>query len=625
MALVNYMGNAPGFMSYNRQRAKTPLGIVDPYKPAQQAPPLKKLGDDYDANPGDKQQLYDWNESFNSGLSSLYKEYGGEMDWVTTDPRYKQLVAADKNFVKNLEAGSQNKQNTTKRKDILNSMGSGQADADFEMIFVDGSWIAKSVNVDADGTVDIKTKGNYLQDVIWNPQLVRHEDGSVGIGHTQFDYGTGNENDFNALVGAFLTDTGDHSWATSTTNKFDINNDIVGAGKSELHKKVRGGSSNWMQINDAIDYFVQYGLDTNHEYFIAQEMTRDFKNKKSFKIPKADAEGNIVYNKKTNRPELENYTMTADDISSPDRMKFLTQFYVQDRVEKYAKKYLKTDSNREDVDEYGFDNIDPKTGKPIEDPSKRRFQSILAGEGPKGPGFTDSYTEYSWNKDGVMVSSETTGEVFNKSNLPQGMEQAESVILNQSLGKLAPDGRVKIGGMWSTIPAQYLDQMVVSDLQDIRLVKGEKGQGDRWVARSLVIVDEDSDVLGELDWYDATAQTTKKGLNYEILGVSKLEPAAENQKIIRKVGADEQETKGWIRSEMNDYSWDLWFESMDVGIVIDVDVTNQMDTWDQENVEAGREKEGEQIEVGGRARVTNKRRDENLQQRQESVKAGEYK
>jgi len=624
MALVNYMGNAPGFMSYNRQRAKSPLGMVDPYKPAQQAPPLKELGDDFDGNPGDKQWLYDRNEAFNSGLTSLYNEYGGEMDWVTTDPRYKQLVAADRNFVKNQEAAIQNKQNTTKRKDILNSMGSGQADSDYELTYVNGAWIPKKAFIGEDGEVDFSTKGDYLQDVVWKPQEVQHEDGSGGIGHTQFDYGTGNENDFNALVGAFLTDTGDHSWARSNTQSSSINNDIVNAGRSELHKRASSGSSNWEQINDATDYLVQYGFDTNHEYFIAQEMVRDFKKKQSFKIPKTDESGNVVYNKKTNRPELENYRMTEEDLSSPDRMKFLTQFYVQDRVEKYAKKYLQTDSKSETVDDLALDNINPATGLPIEDPSKRRWQAITANEGPKGPGFTETFTEYGYNKDGVMVATETTGEVYNKSNLPQGMDQAESAIVGQTLGKVAPDGRVKIGGMWTTIPQKYRDELTMTDLKDVRRVKGEKGQGDQWVARTFVIVDEDAAVLEDIKWYDATAKTAKKGLTYSTFDISSQEDAALNQGIMREVSDSEIETKGWTKSQMSDVGWDISTESNDIGFWMDVPVNNQIITWDQQAVGEGRAKEGEQIEVGGRANEVNRQRDQNSAQRRAGANAAVF-
>ena len=36
------------------------------------------------------------------------------------------------------------------------------------------------------------------------------------------------------------------------------------------------------------------------------------------------------------------------------------------------------------------------------------------------------------------------------------------------------------------------DQMIVADVQDVRRVAGEHGEGDQWVARTLVIVDEDA-------------------------------------------------------------------------------------------------------------------------------------
>ena len=611
MALVNYMGNAPGFMSYNRQRSKTALGMVDPYKPAKQAAPLKELGDDFAGNPGDKQWLYDRNEAFNSGLTSLYNEYGGEMDWVTTDPRYKQLVAADKNFISNQEAAIQNKENTTKRKKDLSTMGSGQADADFEMIFVDGAWIPKKIDVDGEGKPQIKTKGDYLQETIWNPQEVEYDDGSIGIGHTQYDYGTGNENDWNALVGAFLTDTGDHSWARSNTQSSSINNDVVNAGRAELHKRASSGESNWEQINDATDYLVQYGFDTNHEYFIAQEMTRDFANGRSFKKPRTDEEGNIVYDKKTGRPKMENYYMTQEDISNPDRVKFLTQFYVQDRVEKYAKKYLKTSSESETVDDVALDNIDPKTGLPIEDPSKRRWEAITGWDDrPTGAGFTDSFTEYTKNEDGVIVPTTTTGEIYNDSNLPQGMDQAREALVGSSIASQLGQGntRVKVGGKWVTIPESTLQELVIADVQDVRYVKGRGGDMEL-VARSFVFFDEDTEHIDNIPFYNATTRDMDVVGNSSVgyTGIASMNDAAENQGIIKSVSSAESEKYKDYKS-FGDEGWDISTESNDYGVWIDVPVNNQAITWDQQAVGERRASEGEQIEVGGRVNVTSRNR-----------------
>ena len=92
MALVNYMGDAPGFMSYSREPRLDVTNIPQRAKPVQSTAKQEDFDFDAKGNPGDKQFVYDQQKEFNSKVQSLYSKYGGEMAWVQSDPEYKKDI-----------------------------------------------------------------------------------------------------------------------------------------------------------------------------------------------------------------------------------------------------------------------------------------------------------------------------------------------------------------------------------------------------------------------------------------------------------------------------------------------------------------------------------------------------
>jgi hypothetical protein len=611
MALVNYMGNAPGFMSYQRQRSTQPLTMPGKYKRTQTGPAAS--AGEYDFNPGDTQWLTDSESAFNTGIQQLYSEYGGEMDWVKADPRYRQLVATQKNNPYNVRSATRNQEETNLREETLNATGNGQQHSDYELQYIDGAWMMKNyIGRNSEGKLVGQTKGEYLNEVISTPQLTQHSDGSLGLGVVDFDKNSANEARFNSLVGAFLTDTGDHSWARADTKKQDLDPELVGKYQN-YYKLARSGASNWEQLNDATQYLIEYGFDTEHEYFLAQEMHRDYINGRSFKMPKVDENGDIVRDKKTGRPKLERYTMTEEDMTDPSRVKFLSQFYMQDRIEKYAKKYLKTASTRDEVTGWQDKGRDPRTGKPLVDPHLAFWQNVARNEGPIGKGYSTKVTDHYWNADGELVSGDVVQSkenpfsvIYNDGNAGVYMDRAREELVGSKLSDLVKDGKVNVDGYWTELDAKWLDELIVADVGDVTLRRGADGK-NTWVGGLKFVVDEDTPLMETgFNFYDATENEVKKSSYQAWTGRTKHEAAAENQGILRTISDEEVTNAGYIVSGMTGTGWDLAGESDDYLLEFGVDVTTLMPMFDQHGVGESERAKSDKAFVGAMADYHNR-------------------
>lgn len=621
MALTDFMGDAPGFMSYQRQRRTDGIRIPERAKPAQEAPPLKSFDLEFEGNPGDKQWLYDRNNAFNSTVSNLYKEYGGEMDWVRADDRYKEAVAADKMFVKNQQAAIQNRENTKARLTDLKNMSSGQADSDYELEFDNGVYVAKKFD-DKGGIV---TKGDYVQDAVWKPQVTKHEDGSIGINHTKFDYGTGDENDVTGLLSKVFSGLGADEWGNDVTRGSNLSEkDYAGITykMNTLTQNAKSHKDNYQQVNDATNYLINYGFDENHKYYISQKMMHDYEAGKAFTAPKMTDDSKLELDAK-GRPILEQRYLKKEDVSNPQRMKALFSYYVQDYVSDFAKKYLDKSDMSKSVDNQTFANIDPYTGRKIV-PEKplERWEAVLSDVGPKSPEHTRVNTTYVTGPDGKVKQMEDNLLVYNDGNFGEkGLDQPRQAIngkkLNQFLDK---SGQIMVGGMWQDMPGSLKDAQV-SDVVDVRQVRTADGKNTQWVATVAVAMDEDSEGFNKLNVYDPITKSKKPIYDANWLGRDGISDEGEKNNVVKYMSRDQIKKNNYILNQDDDGYFD--YDSDDKPVVyMQIPVGNMMDTWDQYQVGTATKNNNRRgIEVGKRAAETS-RRIEQSQQQQSQAKVG---
>lgn len=607
MALTDYMGDAPGFMSYGRNRRTDGIRVPERAKPAQEAAPLKTFDLEFEGNPGDKQWLYDRNETFNKTVSKLYKEYGGEMDWVRADDRYKQAVAEDGMFVKNQQAAIQNRENTKARLQDLKNMSSGQADSDYELQYENGIYVAKKF----DDKGRIKTKGDYVQDAIWKPQVTNHEDGSVGIDHTKFDYGTGDENDMTSLLTKVFTGLGANEWGNDVTRGSDLSEkDYAGINykMNSLVQNARQHKDNYEQVNDATNYLINYGFDENHRYYISQKMMHDYEAGKAFTAPKMTDDGKLELDAK-GRPKLEQRYLTKEDVSNPERMKALFSYYVQDYVSDFAKKYLDKSDMSKSVDKQTFANIDPYTGqKKVPEKPLERWEAVLSDVGPKSPEHTRTNTTYVVGPDGKVKQYEDNLLVYNDGNFGEkGMDQPRAAIngkkLNQFMDK---SGQIMVGGMWQDMPESMKDAQV-SDVVDVRQVRTADGKNTQWVATVAVAMDEDSDGFNKLNVYDPITKSKKPIYDANWIGYDGMTDEGERNNVVKYMTRDQIKKNDYILNQDSDGYFDYDSDEKPV-VYMQIPVGNMMDTWDQYGVgTATKNANRRAIEVDKRAAETSRR------------------
>lgn len=621
MALTDYMGDAPGFMSYGRNRRTDGIRIPERAKPVQEAAPLKSFDLEFEGNPGDKQWLYDRNNAFNSVVSQLYKQYGGEMDWVRADDRYKQAVADDRMFVKNQQAAIQNRENTKSRLQDLKNMESGQADSDYELQYENGIYVAKKF----DDKGKIETKGNYVQDVIYKPQVTVHDDGTVGINHTQFDYGKGNENDMTSLLTKVFTGLGADQWGNDVTRGSNLSStdfDKITYKMNTLTQNASTHKDNYEQVNDATNYLINYGFDENHRYYISQKMMHDYEAGKAFTAPKMTDDGTLELDKK-GRPILEQRYLTKEDVSDPSRMKTLFSYYVQDYVSGFAKKYLDKSDMSQSKDISTFANVDPYTGQKIV-PQRplERWEAVLSDMGPKSSEHTRTNTAYIFGDDGKVKQYEDNLLVYNDGNFGEkGLEQPRAAINGKKLNSfLDKSGQIMVGGMWQDMPSSLKDAQI-SDVVDVRQVRTADGKNTQWVATVAVAMDEDSDGFNDLKVYDPISKTKKAIYDANWLGYDGTTDEGQRNNVVKYMTRDQIEKNKYILNQDSDGYFDYDSDEKPV-VYMQIPVGNMMDTWDQYEVGTSAKTANRRgIEVEKRAAETS-RRTVQSQQQQQQAKAG---
>lgn len=603
MALVNYMGDAPGFMSYRRQPSKDMTGIPQRATPAQKEFKQEDFEFDAKGNPGDKQFVYDQQKEFNSGLQSLFNEYGGEMDWVVSDPRYQQLTAQSRWAIYDKDAAEQNEVTSRDREKDLNTPNSGHSGNDIEMIRQpDGSYVPRYGAVKKGG---FASKEEVLQQVIQEPQLYQREDGSVGVQYVDFDNGVGSEKDFNEFVTNILVD-GHVGMTRGAGSLSQTQNQEVTEGMNYavdvFTKNGYDNSSNYQQIEDGVNYLLSYGMSDQQEYYLWNSFYKDVAKQKSFKMPKTDENGEILKDK-NGKAVMQDIYVSDEDINDLAKRKVLFNIYAQDRIMSYSKKFKEKSTSTTRESKYDYKNIDPRTGQVIEDPNLRRWESVVMGYGPAGEGFTktESYPVF---KGGKLVGKEHDLVVYDASNFAPGMEQAKQHLVGKTIGSVDNTGFVQVGKKWQSIPEAYKG-FQISDVQSVRQVPAKSGKGVEWVARVLVVSDDDQEWKGFKVWNPESGKTEDAFGSYWG-GVDFANQYAEQQGYAGYMSRSDANNKGYKIS--GDRAGDLFdSETNEVSFMyIDVPITNSMIQLDQYGVGEKREAEGESIEIGANVKgVTN--------------------
>jgi hypothetical protein len=523
MALVDYMGDAPGFMSYRRQPTKNMTAI-----PQRQVPAQKEFKqEDYDIKaeglPGDKQVVYNQQKSFNDGLKSLYNQYGGEMDWVTSDPRYKELVKSQAYAVYSADAAVHNEENVKARKTKLNDENSGHHGSDLELVRNQDGTMSPKIGGLESGYLN---KEQFVQHVSENPNYKEMPDGSLGIGYVDFDESVGSGKAFHEMLdgvykGGALGVTRNARSLSETENtkvtegmNFAVNHFV---------KHGRDYSANFDQLQDATDYLLRYGMNESQETFLWQSFFKDAQKGREFNMPKLDENGKVVT--KDGQMVMDKIYPTDADLNDPAKKKVLFNVYVQDRIIDYSKKFKTSSSERDDQERFGYQNFDPGTGQPIVNQQLPWWANVQSGQGPAGEGFkkketypTSSTSAYSPSLSGNPEKLEGDVIVYNRSNTSsQYMDQAEKSLIGNTLGEISDGGHFFVGKHRQ--PLGGLKDVTISKVKDIRQVPsgkmvkdpktGKMVPGTTWAARVFIAADDDSDLFDNLEYWDGADGSIK--------------------------------------------------------------------------------------------------------------------
>lgn len=602
MALVNYMGDAPGFMSYRRQPSKDMTGIPQRQAPTQKEFKQEDLGDlKVKGNPGDRQFVYNQQKEFNNGLEQLYNQYGGEMDWVTADPKYKELVEANQFAVYSMDAAEQNEITTKDREKALNDKNSGHHATDIELVQdQDGSYVPKQGTI-KDGK--FMTKKDYVQYLIEEPQVKQMPDGSFGVGYVDIDNGIGSETDFNAFLDNIFVDgkvglTRGASTVSTTQNQ-QITEGLDYA-VNFFKKQGSDVATNYQQLEDGVNYLVKYGMNDQQEYFLWQSFYKDAAQGQEFKMPKVDENGEIVLDK--NRQMVtEKVYATDEDLADPAKRKVMFNLYAQDRILDYSQKFKTKNEQYERQTRQGYRNFDPNTGQPIVDQTLPWWANVQSGQGPAGKGFVkdeDYPTSAAEQYNGQLSANpqKFTGKpvVYNKSNISEThFNQAAKSVEGNTIGDLSSDGYIFVGKHRQ--PAGALKNMTVSDLQDIRQVptgrmvkdpaSGKMVPETTWAARVMVVADDDSDVFDKINYWEAGSGKIAPIATENWLGVDYNDAVADGRKFIFEESRKDAELR---RHVVNGDEGTGYFDAGDSyvkGIVVDIPIDGYvMAGWDQKEL-----------------------------------------
>lgn len=591
MALVDFMGDAPAFMSYRRQPSLDLTNLPErkaPVKPEYQSEDFKF---DVKGNPGDKQFVYDQQQSYNSELKNLYNQYGGEMDWVVTDPKYKQIANQNRWAVYDQQVAEQNKVDTDNRLNDFRSKESGQKQTDIELEFDPATGLARPKLGNTKS--GFGTKGDYTNYVISTPQAKEREDGTVGLEKVNFDLGTGSFDDFHSTMNKMFTDglgLNKQGGYSSNQQKQAVTEGLDFAVESYTKQ---GGSnlSNYAQLNDAVDYLMKYGFNDNENYYLWNSFYQDVQSGKSFKMPKMDEKGEI---KKDAKGNVEYDQVYLDDASINDDAALKTAFniYVHNRIVDYSEKFRRKETEQFSESSSSTKNFDPRTGQPIVDETMPRWASVVANEGPAGPEF--SKTETYPGKDGKTKEHQVI--VYNQSNFGTGIEQANKDLMNKTIGSISWTGDAFIGKAYQKLdPA--IAGMKISKVGSVRQVPNPDGKGVIWVARTLVVADDDSDFGDTKFWNPRTNK--KENISGATWGIWDWNSQdAEGTSIVTIPRADAEKAGYFINGDEG-YGWSDAGDHDVKGIWIDVPINeNKMLSWDEYNVGESARKGSEQIQVG---------------------------
>ena len=336
MALVNYMGNSPTFLSYTRDPLDiTSLGLAgDKEKSKKSATKSKTDTEDYKGLRGDAQFQADIDNMFESEYKEGMKKYGNDADWYHQTDEYKELAKMQRYAVGNEAAAVTNLSEWKANRAGITGDGTGQHTDQLVMTRVGGRNIPRDVS----GTY--MTKGQYLNYTADNPNYT--QDGRLE--HIDFDNGVGTIDQ--------LRDEINKEYQLAKEGETTIGRPL-----SAIVNKTTTSMDNLGQLKDAGNTLLK-GLSPRANYAMDQEFWGEALNTGTVSVPKGlikkDKDGNMVFDEdariqhvsdknpdKSRRGDVvfEKLRLSEDDLKNDQLMAAMRHYYpirfIQDQLHKF--------------------------------------------------------------------------------------------------------------------------------------------------------------------------------------------------------------------------------------------------------------------------------------------------
>jgi len=387
MALVDYMGDAPGFMSYSRQPL-TGFSHLPTFKAPPKAPSISpdlKSEDDKGLS-GDAEFYSNTQKSFEQGISELSKKYGGELNaFALSSPEYKELVKKQQHDVYSKQSLRNNEIKKKQYDSDLLASTNGQHADDIALEWNESikDYTDKQFKIpDGKGgyvTSGPLTKKQYsdLSESKPNIDYVDKE-GNLAIVPIEYDYGKGDAETTINEVNNMLTNTGFKKTGGGKDDTIRVS--INGVTDQQLRNWSDGHHMDNFDAINGLSKFINEkgGLSKDSKYFLAQ----NFRNKISdpvnggYEYFEFDEQGKPVPQKGGGHKRRH---YTQEEIDSNPMLKNMMQKEFQVN---FVQDYLTT---KKTLDTYGkrgsvFENLDrsgQRTGG-VDKPEDKYFWRTMA-------------------------------------------------------------------------------------------------------------------------------------------------------------------------------------------------------------------------------------------------------
>lgn len=483
MALIDTMGDAPGFISYMRQPMSGFSALprfIEPPKP--KVPDTKIPESDIKADPGTKQYLHDLNSVYESQASAILNDYGNDWDFAKEDPRWRQLDALTRYHVQNLEAAEQNKEKTQSRTSQLSTKGSGQNPFDLEMqksgrMFVPREFTYVDPNTGdisstiADESGRLLTKEKFLNLSENLPVLTKRDDDII-VDKLAFDDNTGTYEDTEQFFKNFFTNLGKTEGGVESGQSTTEGNAEMKFGFSNVYS--RDWMNNFEQVQSAVDYLQKYGFNDAIRYSLSQDFYKDLESGKTMKVYDFDENGNVKLNSKKN-PVYKDVTL--EDIVADENTAYMAfDLYTADRVSDAAQRFKESSYKTKDRSELENMEYDPETGGLKPKVTEQTYWQNLFMQGYKPPGTVEGVTETAVIGDMELRVDETGKPVYGRGSYLDTKPTAiidEKVVpknvwtrlesgLSGLVSRVTP--QIKVGGVWQDMSDDLKSSLKTGDV-----------------------------------------------------------------------------------------------------------------------------------------------------------------